>query len=78
MADAGAPRWTLAHCGGGLLGEFAYTVDLTDVVTGWTKPVAIKNMSHRWMIAATDEITARLPFELVGGVPLPVRGTGVR
>lgn len=57
---------TVAHCGGSLLGEFAYTVDLTDVVTGWTEPVAIKNKAHRWVVAAMDEITARMPFELLG------------
>jgi hypothetical protein len=57
---------TVAHCGGSLLGEFACTVDLTDVVTGWTEPVAIKNKAHRWVVAAMDEITARLPFELLG------------
>ena len=26
----------VAHCGGNLSGEFAYTLDVTDVATGWT------------------------------------------
>jgi hypothetical protein len=57
---------TVAHCGGSVLGEFACTVDLTDVVTGWTEPVAIKNKAYRWAAAAMDEITARMSFELLG------------
>lgn len=57
---------TVAHCGSSLVGEFAHTVDLTDVVTGWTEPVAIKNKAHVWIVAAMDDITARMPFDLLG------------
>jgi hypothetical protein len=57
---------TVAHCGATLVGEFAHTLDATDVVTGWTEPVAIKNKAHVWIIAAMDQIVERLPFELLG------------
>ena len=39
---------------GHLVGEFAHTADSTDVVTGWTEPVAIKNKAHVWIAAAME------------------------
>ena len=38
---------TVAHCGPTLKGEFARSVSLTDVVTGWTQVIAIRNNARR-------------------------------
>ncbi|TFB94916.1 transposase [Cryobacterium sp. HLT2-28] len=53
------------HCGPTLIGEFIRTLTVTDVFTGWTENMAIKNSAHRWVIDAMTEIEARLPFPLV-------------
>jgi hypothetical protein len=54
------------HCGATLKGEFVHTLTVTDVSTGWTENMALKNGAHRWVIEAMTVIEARLPFPLVG------------
>ena len=54
------------HCGATLQGEFVHTLTVTDVFTGWTENVAVKNGAHRWVIEAMTAVEARLPFPLVG------------
>ncbi|MBD1537758.1 hypothetical protein HC749_06175 [Arthrobacter sp. S13_S34] len=54
------------HGGPTLAGEFARTLTATDVFTGWTENVAVRNGAHKWVLAAMDEAMARLPFPLVG------------
>lgn len=56
----------VVHCGPTLAGEFARTLTATDVFTGWTENVAVRNGAHKWVLAAMDEVAARLPFPLVG------------
>lgn len=56
----------VVHCGLTLAGEFARTLTATDVFTGWTENVAVRNGAHKWVLAAMDEVVARLPFPLVG------------
>ncbi|WP_427129139.1 integrase catalytic domain-containing protein [Pseudarthrobacter sp. S9] len=54
------------HCGPTLAGEFIRSLTVTDVFTGWTENIAIKNGAHRWVLEAMTGIEARLPFPLVG------------
>jgi len=54
------------HCGATLQGEFVHTLTVTDVFTGWTENMAIKNGAHRWVIEAMTQIEGRLPFPLTG------------
>ena len=56
----------VAHCGPSLVGEFVRTLTVTDVFTGWTENMAIRNSAHCWVIEAMTQIQARLPFALVG------------
>jgi hypothetical protein len=56
----------VAHCGGTASGDYAYTLTMTDVHTGWTECYAVPN---RGKLAVTDGIKAirrRLPFPLLG------------
>ena len=52
----------VVHCGPTLAGEFARTLTATDVFTGWTENVAVRNGAHKWVLGAMDEVVARLPF----------------
>ncbi len=54
------------HCAPTLKGEFARTLTVTDVHTGWTENIALKNGAHRWVLEAMPLIEARLPFRLTG------------
>ena len=54
------------HCGPTLAGEFVHSLTVTDVFTGWTENVALRNGARRWVIEAMTEVEARLPFPMVG------------
>jgi len=56
----------VAHEGGNSSGEFAFTLNLTDVASGWTELRAVKNKAQRWVFEALELIRKRLPFPLLG------------
>ncbi|MDP9318899.1 MAG: transposase family protein [Actinomycetota bacterium] len=56
----------VAHCGHSLKGEHAWTLTATDVFTGWTENVAIRNRAHSRVVAAIEQVTLRLPYPMLG------------
>ena len=56
----------MGHDGGLLQGEHLYTLDMTDVYSGWTEVQAVQNKAQVWVFAALKELRARLPFPLHG------------
>ena len=57
---------TVAHCGSHLNGEFANTVNLTDIVTGWTEQEVILNKQAPDVIKCLVQAENRLPFTMWG------------
>ena len=57
---------TVAHCGTSLAGEFAYTLDITDLATGWTEQRAVWGKGETAVLAQLQSIEAALPFPLRG------------
>lgn len=57
---------TVAHCGPSLKGEFARTVNLTCVHTGWVFTTSVRNNAHTHILAALSAAVATVPFEVVG------------
>lgn len=57
---------TVAHCGPSLRGEFARTVNFTDMVTGWVFTTAIRNNARVHMLAALDRAVEAIPFPIAG------------
>ena len=55
---------TVAHCGPTLIGDFARTVSLTDIATGWTECVSIQNNAMKWIVKAVGEMRGRFPFQI--------------
>ena len=51
----------VGHEGGIAQGEFAFTLNLTDVQSGWTEPRAIKNKAQKWTFEALMHIKERIP-----------------
>jgi hypothetical protein len=47
-------------------GDFAQTLNMTDVATGWTETQAVPNKAQRHVFAAIEAIRARLPVTLLG------------
>jgi hypothetical protein len=56
----------VGHDGGNPRGEFCFTLDMTDVATGWTELAAVPNKARIWVIQALQELRPRLPFPLLG------------
>lgn len=56
----------VAHGGGDPKGDFAQTLDVTDVCSGWTETRAVRNKAQKWVFAALAVILGRLPFEAAG------------
>lgn len=57
---------TVAHCGPTLKGEFARTLTLTDVYTGWIHLEAMRNNAHVHIRAALDASIDAIPFLVEG------------
>jgi hypothetical protein len=45
---------TVGHEGGDAHGDFALTLDATDVATGWTEMRAVRNKARRWALDRKD------------------------
>ena len=56
----------VSHEGGDPRGDYAYTLDATDISTGWTETVAVRNRAERWVFAGLKEALARFPFKIRG------------
>lgn len=56
----------VAHDGGDASGDFAHTLDFTDIKTGWTECAAARNKAQIHVFAALQQVRARLPFPLLG------------
>lgn len=57
---------TVAHNGGDPSGECIYTLDMTEIYSGWSEQIAVMGKSEASVITAIDEIKNALPFKLKG------------
>ena len=55
---------TVAHCGPTFAGEFARTLTMTDLATGWTENASIRNNASRWIVQAVADLQGMFPFPL--------------
>jgi len=56
----------VGHDGGDSHGEYAQTLDVTDVCTTWTETEAVRNKAQVWVFDALKDIRQRIPFPLLG------------
>src|SRR5205823_8910100 len=56
----------VGHDGGVIDSLHAFTLNATDVATGWTVCVDLKNKAQVWSFAGLQQIRAKLPFSLLG------------
>jgi len=56
----------VSHDGGNNIGIFAQTLDVTDVLTGWTETVAIKNKSQKHVFKGIVKARRQFPFDWKG------------
>ena len=56
----------VGHEGGNNRGEFCFTLDITDIATGWTETRSVRNKAQKWVFAAIKDATASFPFPILG------------
>lgn len=56
----------VGHDGGKAEGDYCFTLDLTDVATGWTELAAVPNKAQTWVFEALHDLRKRLPFTVLG------------
>lgn len=57
---------TVAHNGGDPAGLFAYTLDQTEIYSGWTEQLAVMGKGEKGVLEALKNIRQSLPFNLLG------------
>lgn len=57
---------TVAHCGTSLLGDFIWSLTLTDIYSGWTENAAVWNKGAFGILQQIKLMEERLPFALLG------------
>jgi len=57
---------TVAHCGSSLIGDYAYSLQYTDVATIWTSLSAQWDKGEKATLESIKRIRSRLPFSLLG------------
>lgn len=57
---------TVAHCGPTLKGEFARTLNLTDMHVGWVFTRTVRNNAHTHILGALRASITEIPYEVTG------------
>lgn len=57
---------TVVHCGNSLAGEYANSLTLTDLCSGWTENRATWTKAGEVIVSKLKDIEERLPFRLIG------------
>ena len=56
----------VGHEGGDNNGAFFYTLDATDVATGWTEAITVRSKGERIVATGLDTLRLRFPFHVAG------------
>lgn len=56
----------VAHCGDSMSGEFVFTLNTTDIKTGWFEAEGVLGKSQERVFEGIKNIRERLPFDLLG------------
>ncbi|SDB80684.1 Integrase core domain-containing protein [Raineyella antarctica] len=56
----------VGHEGGNSRGDFAFTLTVTDIATGWVENRSVRNKAQKWVFEALVDIREHLPFPLRG------------
>lgn len=56
----------VAHDGGNAAGQYAFTLTVTDIATGWTENRSVPSKTAKCVLAALDDIATKMPFPILG------------
>ena len=57
---------TVAYCGDSIEGDYANTVDLVDIATGWTEQGACWGKGEAGVLDSLKDMESRIPFPILG------------
>ena len=57
---------TVAHCGNSLVGDFVWSLTMTDIFSGWTENRALWGKGSDGVLTQVRDIEKKLPFSLLG------------
>ena len=68
--DKGKPGYVeidlVSHSGPDAAGEFLYSLNVTDIESGWVETIAVQGKGETGVVQALDKIAAAQPFDLLG------------
>jgi hypothetical protein len=68
--DDGRPGFVeidlVCHDGGNLTGPHVFTLTVTDIATGWTENRSVPSKAAKCVLAALNDIAAKMPFPILG------------
>lgn len=56
----------VGHEGGDNNGQFHYSLDATDIATGWTETITVRSKGERIVAAGLEQLQLRFPFHIAG------------
>ena len=56
----------VSHDGGNTAGQFAFTLTVTDIATGWTENRSVPSKAAKCVLAALNDIAYKMPFPILG------------
>ncbi len=56
----------VCHDGGNSAGQFAFTLTVTDIATGWTENRSVPSKAAKCVLAALNDIAYKMPFPILG------------
>lgn len=56
----------VGHEGGDANGHFHYSLDATDIATGWTETITVRSKGERIVAAGLEQLQLRFPFHIAG------------
>src|SRR3954467_6200505 len=56
----------VSHDGGNPAGQFAFTLTVTDIATGWTENRSVPSKAAKGVMAALNDIAYKMPFPVLG------------
>ena len=56
----------VGHEGGDNNGHFHYSLDATDIATGWTETITVRSKGERIVAAGLEQLQLRFPFHIAG------------
>jgi hypothetical protein len=56
----------VCHDGGNAAAQFAFTLTVTDIATGWTENRSVPSKAAKCVLAALNDIAYKMPFPILG------------